>query len=262
MIEPIISLSNEYGFQKYLTPTYCEEAADFLMRHKKRVGVITGFFVNNACETDGPLGALFLADVLERLGSEVFILTDKYCLVDHPTRVEFPITDQTKSILFADSILELYEPTLLISVERCGLTEDERYYNLKREDITPYTAKVDYLFTAAHTIGIGDRGNEIGFGALRPHINNRYLSKTRTTHLVTAGVSNWGVYGLLAYVSLRLGENLLPSVSDQSTLLRELVKQGFVDGVSGKQEMSVDGLPLTMHSTVLEALHTIVNERI
>ncbi|MCK4637704.1 MAG: DUF4392 domain-containing protein [Methanomicrobia archaeon] len=262
MIESIISLSRRMDIQKYVPSNYCEKTADFLIENKKTVGIVTGFFVNNACETDGPLGAILLGEVLKTLGSEVFLLADKYCMIDNFERVEFPITDHEKSRLFADSILEFFDPSLMIAIERCGFTDNNRYYNMKREDITKYTAKMDYLFTIEHTIGIGDGGNEIGFGNVKPYLQGRYISKTTTTHFVFAGVSNWGVYGLLAYMSLRLGENVLPSPEDQRLVLKELIKQGFVDGFSGKQELKIDGLPLETHNTILETLHTIVNERL
>ncbi|RLF92973.1 hypothetical protein DRN45_06335 [Thermococci archaeon] len=262
MIENIISASRRINIKNYLLPNYCAKAADFLIENKKRVGIITGFFVNNACETDGPLGARFLGEVLKTLGSDVLLLTDKYCKIDNFERVEFPIMDHEKSKIFADSILESFNPSLLISIERCGFTDDNRYYNMKKEDITQYTAKMDYLFRIKNTIGIGDGGNEIGFGNLKNKLKDKYISKTKTKHFVFAGVSNWGVYGLLAYMSLKLGENFLPSLEEQSSVLKELVKKGFVDGFSGERELKVDGLPLESHNKVLEELSKIVSERI
>jgi len=262
MIENIISVSRRINIQNYLSPNYCENAADFLIENKKRVGIITGFFVNNVCETDGPLGAIFLGEVLKTLGSDVLLLTDKYCIIDNFERVEFPITDYEKSKIFAESILESFNPSLLISIERCGFAEDNRYYNVKKEDITQYTTKMDYLFRIKNTIGIGDGGNEIGFGNFKNKLKDKYISKTKTKHFVFAGVSNWGVYGLLAYISLRLGENFLPTPERQSSVLKELVKKGFVDGFSGERELKIDGLPLESHDKILEKLSKIVSERL
>jgi len=250
MIENIISVSRRINIQNYLSPNYCENAADFLIENKKRVGIITGFFVNNVCETDGPLGAIFLGEVLKTLGSDVLLLTDKYCIIDNFERVEFPITDYEKSKIFAESILESFNPSLLISID------------LKKEDITQYTTKMDYLFRIKNTIGIGDGGNEIGFGNFKNKLKDKYISKTKTKHFVFAGVSNWGVYGLLAYISLRLGENFLPTPERQSSVLKELVKKGFVDGFSEERELKIDGLPLESHDKILEKLSKIVSERL
>src|SRR6266850_7313454 len=54
------------------------------------------------------------------------------------------------------------------------------------------------------TIGIGDGGNEIGMGAVRAKIARldslraRIATVVRVDHLVVAGVSNWGGYGVVA----------------------------------------------------------------
>jgi hypothetical protein len=48
------------------------------------VGIVTGFFIPAArppaAETDGPLGALFLARVLVALGAKVLLATDDFCI--------------------------------------------------------------------------------------------------------------------------------------------------------------------------------------
>jgi len=133
---------------------------------------------------------------------------------------------------------------------------------VKKEDITQYTAKMDYLFRIKNTIGIGDGGNEIGFGNFKNELKDKYISRTKTKHFVFAGVSNWGVYGLLAYMSLRLGENFLPTLEKQSSVFKELVKKGFVDGFSGERELKIDGFPLESHDKILEELSRIVSERL
>src|SRR5260221_304467 len=49
-----------------------------------RIGIVTGFFIPKADppagETDGPLGALFLARALSPLGIGVGIATDDFCM--------------------------------------------------------------------------------------------------------------------------------------------------------------------------------------
>src|SRR5205085_5677023 len=48
------------------------------------VGIVTGFFIPHAQppagETDGPLGALFLARALSPLGVRVVLATDQFCV--------------------------------------------------------------------------------------------------------------------------------------------------------------------------------------
>jgi hypothetical protein len=58
----------------------CESLAS---KTDARVGIVTGFYIPHALppcgETDGPLGALFLARALTPLGIQVVLVTDSFC---------------------------------------------------------------------------------------------------------------------------------------------------------------------------------------
>ena len=58
-------------------------AAEDLAKHGRKVAIVTGFAVPNRrgidAETDGPPGAVILADVLARLGFDVSLVTDESC---------------------------------------------------------------------------------------------------------------------------------------------------------------------------------------
>ena len=62
---------------------HLRQAAEHLAAHGRAVAIVTGFFVPSAdvpaAETDGPLGALVLADVLQRLGIPAVLITDRPC---------------------------------------------------------------------------------------------------------------------------------------------------------------------------------------
>lgn len=66
-----------------LCPGHLQAAAEHLAKFGKRVAIVTGFFIPHAeipaAETDGPPGALFLADALLRAGIETQIITDRHC---------------------------------------------------------------------------------------------------------------------------------------------------------------------------------------
>ena len=103
------------------------------------------------------------------------------------------------------------------------------------------------------TIGIGDGGNEIGMGKI-PHetvvknIPNGDLIHCRvpTDHLIVAGVSNWGAYALAAGVFVLRGVTPPADLFDpdrEREILEVMVREGpLVDGVTGKQTATVDGL--------------------
>ena len=127
-------------------------------------------------------------------------------------------------------------------------------------DITDHTEPADRLFRLwpqvhpnLRTIGIGDGGNEIGMGKI-PHetivknIPNGDLIHCRvpTDHLIVAGVSNWGAYALAAGVYVLRGVKPPSDLFDpdrERAILEVMVREGpLVDGVTGKQTATVDGL--------------------
>src|SRR5579871_239785 len=66
-----------------LCPGHLAEAAAHLARFGKRVAIVTGFYIPAAdppaAETDGPPGALLLAQSLLAAGIDSFVITDGYC---------------------------------------------------------------------------------------------------------------------------------------------------------------------------------------
>jgi hypothetical protein len=121
------------------------------------------------------------------------------------------------------------------------------------------------------TIGIGDGGNEIGMGKIRWDVIRRNIPnggliacRVPTDYLIVAGVSNWGAYGLAAGVRLLRGVPFDPELFDverERELLRIMVEQGpLVDGVTGRQTVSVDGLDFDRYADVLRRIGEIVRE--
>jgi hypothetical protein len=118
------------------------------------------------------------------------------------------------------------------------------------------------------TIGIGDGGNEIGMGAIpwrviRANIPNgaTVACRVATDYLIVAGISNWGAYGLAAGIRHLRGAGSdaeLFSLAREGTLLRAMVERGpLVDGVTGKQKVTVDAVPLDRYLAVLQTVATL-----
>ena len=244
MIEDILlfysAQRNIHKFRKYLPSNFCEQAAEAILTHPGNVLITTGFWVAGTCETDGPVGAIVLADVLCELGSKPVFVTDRFC-ADILRRcrkyrvIDFPLRSHEESQQIAHTILKQERPALLLSIERCGMSQDRKYYNMYKTDISAYTAKIDYLFHEFPTsIGIGDGGNEIGMGNLIEEIRSEmlpiYPCITRVQYPVIATVSNWAAYGIVAYLSKKQGTDFMPFVTVRK-LLEQLVAQGVVDGV-------------------------------
>ena len=263
------------ALQPHVPADSCDRAAKLVLRNAGTVLVVTGFYILSpgAPETDGPPGALALGNALERLGFTVNYVTDAHSApvlkaigVPEESLVEFPITGDCESGAYANRVLEELEPSVLIAIERCGLSDDGLYRNMRGRDITPFTARTDHLFyDHPATIGIGDGGNEIGMGAVASIIHTvpslvEKPAMTRTTELILSSVSNWGGYGLTAALSLRTGRNLLPTVETEREWIRQAVDAGAVDGVLGEARYGVDAMSLEETGQALRQLHALLAE--
>ena len=275
-IEDIVLAHDRRGIsalRTHLEGAFCEAAARFLLRHAGTVLIGTGFYVKRAeaPETDGPPGALAMGRALRALGSRVVYVSDTYTaplladLAPSDTEiVDFGITDDSVSIQFARRLLDRIAPTVLIAIERCALTASGAYLNMRGQDISPHTARLDHLFMQhPYSVGIGDGGNEIGMGNLVSRIPEVATlpdepAITRTTHLVIASVANWGAYGLVAALSRLAGRNLLPQPAEESACVRRLVSLGAVDGVTGAADCTVDSFTLSENTAVLEQLNNLL----
>ena len=73
-------------------------------------------------------------------------------------------------------------------------------------------------------------------------------------HLVVAGTSNWGAYGIVAELSRLAGRDLLHSSDEEQAMVVACVQAGAVDGVTRRAEPTVDRLPSGAHTGILELL--------
>ena len=275
-IEDIILQQDKRGVSElrpHLPSDFCDQAARFIMDHPGHVIITTGFYItmSGGPETDGPPGAIAIGDALQSLGRRVTYVTDSYLGTtlrdlagDGAEVVEFPIADVETSRRVASEILDRLKPDLLLSIERSGRTRDDTYLNMRDVDITPHTARVDYLFESGiPSVAIGDGGNEIGMGNLVDVIPTverlpKNPAVARVDRLVIASVSNWGGYGLVAALSRLAGRNLLPTVKHETGLIRRMVDMGIVDGTTGDAVPMVDGFSTEEYGAVLEQLHRAV----
>ena len=278
-IEDIVLQKDTRGIsalRPHLPENFVTEAAEFILEHPKKALIVTGFYViyGGAPETDGPPGAVAIGNALVKLGYGVAHVTDKWSLEmmeavapsGQPV-IEFPVTGHTESADFARELLAREAPSVLISIERCGLTGDGTFRNSRGMDISEYNAKIDHLFTQhPFSVGIGDGGNEIGMGNhmdVIPSMDRLPDNPcvTGTTKLIVASVSNWGGFGLAAALSLLKGQNLLPGVDEAEEWVRTTVRAGAVEGMTGERKDWVDGRPPHEDSVCLRDLHALLAAR-
>ena len=259
--------------RSHLPPDFCTQAAQYILDNPGDVIIVTGFYILSAGlhETDGPPGAIAIGNALEALGRTVTYVSDVHTtpmlrdwLGDGARVVEFPIGDIDSSREAAAEMLSQLAPGLLISIERCGRTKDEKYLNMRAADITQHTARLDYLVERGiPSVGIGDGGNEIGMGNLAEVIpgverlpDDPAIAKV--DRLVLASVSNWGGYGLVAALSQLVGRDLLPTTEEDERLIRRMVDAGAVDGTSGENKYYVDNFTLEQNAAVLRRLRWLL----
>ena len=275
-IEDIILDQDKRGMlalRPYLPDDYCSQAAQFTIDNPGGVIIVTGFYVVMAGkpETDGPPGAIAIGEALKDLGRAVTYVSDEYTTpvlrryANGSEVIDFPIDGVVKSKGHAKAILERVKPSLLISIERCGRTHDDTYLNMRYVDISPHTARLDYLFDSdVPSVGIGDGGNEIGMGNLAeviPTVDSLpdYPAVNQVDRLVIASVSNWGGYGLVAALSQISGKKLLPSVESETAMLHAMIEAGVVDGTTGEAVPTVDNFSTEENGALLARLHRVVD---
>ncbi len=264
MIEDIILLNDKKGISKLrkcLPKNFCEKTAKYIARNSKRTIIITGFYIKGTCETDGLSGAIQLAKSLDSCGSKVFFVTDKYCAPILKRLTNFPVTNfpiQNNSANFVEKIIDKINPTLAIAIERCGKAKNNRYYNYKGIDITKYTARIDDLIKKIpSSVAVGDTGNEIGMGSFSKEIIKEKIfpkpSPTETKHLVVSSTSDWGCYGIIAYLSRIFKKDFLDRINHK-TVAYLLKKYDALDGISGKNSMTVDTYSLQETKEIIQKL--------
>jgi len=258
----------------------------------RRVLIVTGFIVADGMpETDGPPGAAVLGRALRRRGARVRYTSDAGTLssltaalkaLGEPADV-FAYPDGPGA---AGDVLARERPTHLVAIERPGRGRGGEYLNMRGVSVTPWNRPLDEMFLLARrrgrvsaprasrtrpptpravhaplaTIAVGDGGNEIGMGNVRAALRRqgalmaRIASVVCVDHLVVAGVSNWGAYGIVAHLGRLAGRPLLHTPDEERCLIDACVEAGAVDGVTRKRERTVDGMDADTHAAIVALL--------
>lgn len=243
-------------------------------------------------ETDGPMGAAVLGRALaETFQAKIVFVTEARhepavraaaeCL-PYPDGLEpefelVPVGEK-EGRQSAQRLLKLHQPSAVIFIERDGPGSQGRFHGVRGDCRSPAdVAQLHHLANLAMrssvlTIGIGDGGNEIGFGAHRRRIANRLpndgacrsgcesgiYTVTRTHVIVSASVSNWGAYAVTAALAASSGR---PEICNtpviEEALLRACLAAGARDGATGSDALQTDGIPLATHQHVVALMAAV-----
>ncbi len=247
---------------------------------EKKSYILTGFCcLSPSCETDGPLGSSILNSTLNNLDYNNYLLTDSF------SEKVIKASSKTNKIIIENSYEKFLEKnpekeiSFIISVERPGRSlKTKDYRTMKGNNISNQNANLDLLFPGEKekknylTIGIGDGGNECGTGNIykevQKYINlgNDICTDRFCDYLIMSGVSNWGALGLCSSLVILNGDLnskifFIDECYCQKNLLEKIVSAGSYDGVTGKGELSVDGMLFdNQHLDVIENIVKVVKE--
>lgn len=250
-------------------------------------------------ETDGPLGtaalaralsygldtpvavaveaelAGMMATVLRRAGLQIVAPEDLVASRGRrPAAAVLALpTDDAAAREAARRWIEALDLRVAVSVERNGINRDGRYCMVNGADLTDGIGRGAMVFaecTAAGvpTVGIGDRGNELGFGAVSPFVS-RLLPKgpvaadvTAATLCLPATISNWGCYGVATCLAAILDDaELLHSAAMEHGLAEAALAGGAIDGMSGRAELMADGIAVEVSAAIATLLGEVFRAR-
>jgi len=247
-----------------------------LSRRGGRVSLFTGFVVPDAFpygETDGPLGTVALARALKRAGFDAEIRVDPPVL-DHTAWLAAEIGAGVRVLPIPEDPSALTAIDIAIAVEKPGENAKGYLHAWNGQRIEAGSISIDALFAQLNaqsklTVAIGDRGNEIGFGAIHHEVLSLVPEARRCTCgcdggtaaitpaslLYPATVSNWGAYGLCAGLAVATGDrSLLFRPEEEERLLNVAAVRGCRDGLLKAAAFGVDGISGSTSIRVVEAL--------
>ena len=251
-------------------------------------------------ETDGPIGAATLGRALAiGLGARMLVVTEDrmvpivvatcraaglnvmteedlqrsprpphprnpYCIV-----LPFPF-EADAGAAETQRIFNTFNPKAVIAIEKNGPNRNGRYSMIDGSDNSDCVIKAALLFEEATrrevlTIGLGDRGNEIGFGDIHD-VPRRILpfgedatDTTKVDMLVTAAVSNWAASGIAAALAADLDRpEVMHDPAVESRMLHRCIDAGGFDGFSCRPIPVSDGMVEPVHVGVCALLNELV----
>jgi hypothetical protein len=270
------------GISSLFQPNSLQKSSELILKtpKSKKSFILTGFCcLSPSSETDGPLGSSLINSILNNLGFNTSLLTDPF------SEKVVKASSKSDKIIIENSYENFLEKnkendiSFIVSCERPGRSiKNKDYRTMTAKNISNQNCNLDLLFPGENekknylTIGIGDGGNECGTGNIYKEVQKKinYGDEICTDRfcdvLIMSGVSNWGALGLSASLVILNGEkkNMEYFINEcyyQREMLEKMIDAGSYDGVSGKGELSVDGMKFdNEHLEVIEKIVDIVKQ--
>jgi hypothetical protein len=253
-------------------------------------------------ETDGPPGAAAIARALEiGLGAKPIYVAEErnmgpviaasegigLAVMDEASFAQrdgiamassFPLGREAGAAA-ARALFEKFSPKAAVFVEKAGPNSAGIFHSILgtgRPDTLMANAQEivrEAKARGSFTIGIGDGGNEIGFGRIaeaardiqpagrvcRCPCGQGVITTAETDVLLSAAVSNWGAYGIAAALAALEGRpEILHSPDDEDRMILACTAAGAFDGAYARQVPMVDGTAQRVQTALITILHEIV----
>jgi hypothetical protein len=252
-------------------------------------------------ESDGPLGGVAVANtVSQALGAiPLFVLTDaqrgpvvqpaiacglstlpaEMALTRRGAAGVVPFPDDAQAAAnAAGGILDRYTPDAVVAVEVLGPNSAGVTHSVMGVNVNGGAPGYWEIMNQARqrgifTVGIGDGGNESGFGRIVEDVRRiqDYGAKCQcpcgqgmatvieADALIAAAVSNWGGYGLSAMIAyLKEMPNALHTPADERRMIEACTAAGGADGAFARTSFTVDGIPGEVSMGMVEMLGAII----
>ncbi|SFJ45170.1 protein of unknown function [Amycolatopsis sacchari] len=252
-------------------------------------------------EIDGLPGAIALARVLTLgLGAEVHLAAEPRFVrpleeiaragqlnvhsdaFGHgPAEVTIHVSpeDDAEGARFSTAVLDELRPALVLAIEKLAPNHAGVIHGATGNPWHDVHFNPAPLFAAATargvlTCGIGDAGNEAGFGAVpevaviqpagarcRCACGGGMAAAVAADHVLTAAISDWGGYAVTALLAYLLRRPDLAADADYvEELLRAAVRSGVVCGWHARPVLSDDGVPLDAQRAAVTLMRTAVTQ--
>jgi len=272
-------------------------AGDFVLIN---TGAGTGELIPNG-ENDGPVGAAVLARAIERglhatpifvcepfhagpiiASSEaagVGIRSLDVAARNHVGGAVLTTPESADEVAdWSEKLLDRLEPKAIVAIERLGPNAKGVIHGSTGFAPKPITDSSPLFEAAARrgifSVGIGDAGNEIGFGRIYSDVRRIQDPWGHTCQcpcrdgmatvvpadvLIVAAVSNWGAYGIEAALSVLLKRtDLVHSPEQEERIMMRCLDAGGIEAVFCTQNFECDGISGESHMALVRLLRDMV----
>jgi hypothetical protein len=252
-----------------------------------RIAIFTGVTIPpylEIGEMDGPPGSVVLATALVAMGHEVHVVVEPVqvdavralCEANGASGV---VVEGPDEVLGSDVEGAAAAFDVAIAIEKLSANREGVRHSLLGSPLDSLDDRTDRVFAellrlGRLTIGIGDGGNEIGFGAIASDVDSilgdaarcrcgcesGIVAAAATRYLLPSAISNVGAYGVAAALAVRLDRpELCPQADGVLALLQRGRSMGLLDGGTLDPDfLGDDGVPGSAIGATVELLATIV----